>query len=136
MPFAKGSPSQLVAPDGSLAYTVLTTKTNYDAEADWGKTIRDLTGDEADGMRILLTGELGFQADSEEVFGDLDTNLLIATVLLVLVLLGAIYRAVLVALTPLVVVFFAYTAAHGVRLPLRRSPAPPCPRTGPRSSSC
>jgi RND superfamily putative drug exporter len=111
VPFAKGSPSQLVAPDGSLAYTVLTTKTNYDAEADWGKTIRDLTGDEADGMRILLTGELGFQADSEEVFGDLDTNLLIATVLLVLVLLGAIYRAVLVALTPLVVVFFAYTAA-------------------------
>jgi putative drug exporter of the RND superfamily len=111
VPFAKGSPPGLVSPDGSLAYTVLTTPTNYDEEADWGKNIRDLTGDDADGMRILLTGELGFQADSEEVFGDLDTNLLIVTVLLVLVLLGAIYRSVLVALTPLVVVFFAYTAA-------------------------
>ena len=33
--------------------------------------------------------------------------------LLVLFLLGAIYRAVLVALTPLVVVFFAYTVANG-----------------------
>ena len=38
-------------------------------------------------------------------------KLLIATALLVLFLLGAIYRAVLVALTPLVVVFFAYTVA-------------------------
>src|SRR5262245_35288206 len=82
-----------VSADGSLAYTVLTTQTNYDQEADWGKNIRDLTGDDADGMRILLSGELGFQADSEEVFGNLDTNLLIVTVLLVLVLLGAIYRA-------------------------------------------
>ena len=42
---------------------------------------------------------------------ELDTKLLLATVLLVLFLLGAIYRAVLVALTPLLVVFFAYTAA-------------------------
>ena len=62
-------------------------------------------------MRILLTGDLGFTADSEEVFGELDTKLLAATVLLVLFLLGAIYRSVLVALTPLVVVFFAYTVA-------------------------
>ena len=50
--------------------------------------------------RSSLTGDLGFCADAEEVFGELDTKLLLATVLLVLVLLGAIYRAVLVALTP------------------------------------
>ncbi|MBM3666671.1 MAG: hypothetical protein FJW90_04195 [Actinobacteria bacterium] len=55
---------------------------------------------------------MGFSADAEEVFGELDAKLLLATVLLVLVLLGAIYRAVLVALTPLVVVFFAYTVAQ------------------------
>ena len=90
---------------------VLTVPTNYDKQADWGENVRELTGDEADGMRILLTGDLGFTADSEEVFGELDTKLLAATVLLVLVLLGAIYRSVLVALTPLVVVFFAYTVA-------------------------
>ena len=70
-------------------------------------------------MRILLTGDLGFSADSEEVFGELDTKLLAATVLLVLFLLGAIYRSVLVALTPLIVVFFAYTVGDGVRLPVR-----------------
>src|SRR5829696_320244 len=38
-PFAKGSPPGLVSSDGSLAYTVLTTATNYDEEADWGKNV-------------------------------------------------------------------------------------------------
>lgn len=111
VPFEPGSPQALVSPDASLAYTVLTVPTNFEKQADWGKEVRDVTGEEADGMRILLTGDLGFSADSEEVFGELDTKLLLATVLLVLVLLGAIYRSVLVALTPLLVVFFAYTAA-------------------------
>ena len=110
-PFAAGSPPDLVSPDGDLAYTVLTVPTDFEKQADWGEAVRDTTGDQAGGMRILLTGDLGFSVDSEEVFGDLDTNLLIATVVLVLVLLGAIYRAVLVALTPLVVVFLAYTVA-------------------------
>jgi RND superfamily putative drug exporter len=111
VPFAPRSPNQLVAPNDELAYTVLTVPTDFDKAPDWGENVRDLTGESADGMRILLTGDLGFSADSEEVFGELDTKLLAATVLLVLILLGAIYRSVLVALTPLLVVFFAYTAA-------------------------
>ncbi|MGH2984076.1 MAG: MMPL family transporter [Solirubrobacterales bacterium] len=111
VPFAAGSSPDQVSPKGDLAYTVLTVPTNFDEAADWGKTVRDTTGDEADGMQILLSGDLGFSTDSEEVFGNLDKNLVIATVALVLFLLGAIYRAVLVALTPLLVVFFAYTLA-------------------------
>jgi putative drug exporter of the RND superfamily len=111
VPFAPNSPPDLVAPDGSLAYTVLTVPADYEQMADWGKRIRDVTGEEAAGMQILLTGDVGFNTDAEEVFSDLDAKLLVATVLLVLVLLGAIYRSVLVALTPLLVVFFAYTAA-------------------------
>jgi RND superfamily putative drug exporter len=111
VPFTPRAPDALVAPDGQLAYTVLTVPTNFEDQADWGENVREVTGDEADGMQVLLSGDLGFSADSEEVFSDLDVKLLLATVLLVLVLLGAIYRAVLVALTPLLVVFFAYTAA-------------------------
>ncbi len=113
VPFAPGSPKVLVAPAGDLAYTVLQVPTDFAEAADWGKNVRELTGDESDGMKIVLTGDLGFSADAEEVFGELDKKLLLATVLLVLVLLGAIYRAVLVALTPLIVVFFAYTVAQG-----------------------
>jgi RND superfamily putative drug exporter len=110
-PFARGAPPELVSPNGAVAYTALTVPTDFDKSADWGKAVRDITGEHADGMRILLTGDLGFAADSEEIFGNLDTKLLGATVLLVLVLLALIYRAVLVALTPLVVVFFSYTVA-------------------------
>ena len=62
-------------------------------------------------MRVIVTGDLGFSADAEEVFSDFDAKLLIASAVLVLFLLGAIYRAVLVALTPLLVVFFAYSVA-------------------------
>ena len=48
-----------------------------------------------------MTGDLGFNTDVEEVFGSLDTKLLLATVLLVLVLLGAIYRSPVIALIPI-----------------------------------
>jgi RND superfamily putative drug exporter len=111
VPFAKGSPPDLVSSNGDVAYTVLRVPTDFDNAADWGKAVRDITGEEADGMRIWLTGDLGFSTDAEEVFSDLDAKLLGATVLLVLVLLGLIYRAVLVALTPLLVVFLSYTVA-------------------------
>jgi RND superfamily putative drug exporter len=111
VPFTKGAPPDLVSDNGDVAYTVLRVPTNFDAAADWGKAVRDITGEEAEGMRIWLTGDLGFSTDAEEVFSDLDARLLGATVLLVLVLLGLIYRAVLVALTPLFVVFISYTVA-------------------------
>ena len=106
---AQGPPS--VSAEGDLAFTTLIVPTNFEEAADWGKLVRDTTGDEADGMQIILSGDLGFSTDAEEVFGELDVKLLLATALLVLFLLGAIYRAVLVALTPLIVVFLAYTAA-------------------------
>ncbi len=123
-PFAGGKPAEgVVSPDQSLAYTVIIVPTNFDKSADWGKLVRDTTGSEADGMQIKLTGDLGFNTDADEVFSDIDTKLLLATVLLVLVLLGAIYRSVLVALTPLIVVFFAYTIAQGFIYLLAKSGA-------------
>ena len=112
VPFTKGSPASLVSPNGDVAYTLLTVPTDFDHVADWGKAIREITGEQSNGMRILLSGDVGFSTDADEVFSDIDTKLLLATVVLVLVLLGAIYRSVLVALTPLIVVFFAYTVAQ------------------------
>jgi putative drug exporter of the RND superfamily len=113
VPFAPGSPPTLVAPNGEVAYTSLTVPTNFDEQADWGKAIRDITSKDTGDMDVFVTGDVGFSADAEEIFSDIDTKLLLATVVLVLVLLGAIYRSVLVALTPLIVVFLAYTVATG-----------------------
>ncbi|MGH2956278.1 MAG: MMPL family transporter [Solirubrobacterales bacterium] len=114
VPFQPDSPAALVSEDGTVATTILTVPTDFRESGEWGGNVRDIVDEEpSEGMRVLLTGDLGFGADAEEVFSEIDTKLLGATVILVLVLLGAIYRAVLVALTPLIVVFFAYSVAQG-----------------------
>jgi RND superfamily putative drug exporter len=109
VPFQRGA-AGAVALDRSLAYTVVTLPNTSDQNqaADWGKTLRRVAGDGGGGLKVYVTGDAGFNADFSEVFGSLDTKLLIATVILVLVLLGAIYRAPLIAITPLLVVLLAY----------------------------
>ena len=115
VPFQPGSPPGLVSKDGDVAYTYLTVPTadDFDTQGERGIAARDIIEEDPGqpGLQVLLTGDLGFGADAHEVFDSIDAKLLLATVLLVLVLLGAIYRAVLVALSPLIVVFFAYTVA-------------------------
>ncbi|MFL5883547.1 MAG: MMPL family transporter [Thermoleophilaceae bacterium] len=114
VPFQPGSPRQLVARDGTLAYTVFAVPDRPKELDKWGKKVRDVTGKGTGGLRVYLTGELGFNTDASEIFGSLDSKLLIATVLLVLVLLGAIYRAPIIAFIPLVVVGVAYMVATGL----------------------
>jgi RND superfamily putative drug exporter len=111
VPFSSDAPPGLVSANGDAAYTVVTVPLNFDRVADWGKETRDLVGDGGGGLQVYVTGDLGLWADFEEVFGEVDTRLLLATVLLVLVLLGAIYRAPLIAIIPIVVVGLAYQVA-------------------------
>ena len=70
---------ELVSPEGDLAYTVLIVPTDFEKAADWGENVRDTTGDGEDGLEVLLSGDLGFSTDAEEVFADFDLKLLIAT---------------------------------------------------------
>ena len=114
VPFAPGAPSSLVAAQGDVAYTVLTVPTDFDGLPDWGIATREIIGEGQAGLSVFLTGDMGFNADGEEIFEDIDLKLLAATVVLVLFLLGLIYRAVLIALTPLITVFFAYTLAQAL----------------------
>ena len=43
-PFDPDAPEELVAPDESLAYTVLTVPTDFENAGDWGGNVRDTTG--------------------------------------------------------------------------------------------
>ncbi|HEV2815082.1 MAG TPA: MMPL family transporter [Solirubrobacteraceae bacterium] len=114
VPFSPGAPDGLVSPDGSAAYTVVPIPQDFDKTADWGKDTRAIVdAGRPQGVETYVTGDLGFFADFEEVFKNLDALLLLATVLLVIVLLGAIYRAPLIAITPIIVVFLSYLAATG-----------------------
>ena len=108
-----GSPQQ-VSPDGRTAYTILPFPQDFEQTADWGKEVRDIVErSRPPGLQTYVTGDLGFFADFEEVFANLDALLLLATVALVLILLGAIYRAPLIAVTPILVVFLSYAVATG-----------------------
>jgi RND superfamily putative drug exporter len=113
VPFTPRAPEQLVSSRGDTAYTIVTVPTEFRKMGDWGKRLRDVVHHGDGGPQVYVTGDLGLQADFEEVFGSLDTRLLGATVLLVLVLLGAIYRAPLIALIPIIVVALAYQIASG-----------------------
>ena len=123
IPFTPGAAPSLVSKNGDVATAIYTTPTDFEKEADWGKAIRDITHSDTRGMQVFVTGGVGFATDAHEVFNSIDTKLLLATVLLVLVLLGAIYRSVLVALSPLIVVFFAYTITQALVYALAKSGA-------------
>jgi RND superfamily putative drug exporter len=116
VPFAPGAPKDLVSPKGDLAYTVLSVPNDNKHIAEWGKDIRNAigSGQSQGGMNVYVTGSVGVYADFEEVFGAVDTKLLLATVVLVISLLLVIYRAPLIALVPILVVGFAYTIAQGL----------------------
>lgn len=66
------------------------------------------------GLHSYVTGPGGVAADLEQVAEDAGKTLLIATLGLVLILLMLVYRAPLLALTPLLVVGTAYLIAIGV----------------------
>jgi putative drug exporter of the RND superfamily len=114
IPAPVGPTSRLVSANHQVAYAVYTLPTDFDKESDWGKAIRDITDTNTGDLNVYVTGDVGFNTDADEVFSNIDTKLLLATTILVLVLLGAIYRSVLVAVSPLIVVFLAYQFATGL----------------------
>ena len=115
VPFQEGAPPELVSPAGDLAYSIVAVPDDNDRLAEWGGDLRAAVGSgERDGLEVYVTGALGFTADFEEVFGDIDVRVLSVTVVLVLVLLGLIYRSPVIALIPLVVVGIAYSIAQGL----------------------
>jgi RND superfamily putative drug exporter len=115
VPFADRSPPGLVSAAGDLAYAVVSVPDDNDRLPRWGADLRTAVHEQTpEGLEVYVTGALGFNADFEQVFGDIDVKVLAVTVALVLVLLGLIYRSPLIALIPLVVVGVAYTIARGL----------------------
>ena len=112
LPSSPESGGEQISTDGQLAYTAIAVPNDPKKLPDWGKQLRGITGKGGSGLKVWVTGDVGFNADFEKVFGSFDTKLLLVTVLLVLVLLLAIYRAPLIAVLPLFVVGVAYTVAR------------------------
>ncbi len=85
------------------------------AIADGVATIRAyLAAHARPGLAVYVTGPAGIAADLDRVASEAGETLLIATLGLVLVLLLVVYRAPVLALTPLAAVAAAYLTATGV----------------------
>ncbi|CAA9508702.1 MAG: transporter, MMPL family [uncultured Solirubrobacteraceae bacterium] len=116
VPFAAGAPAELVSEKGDTAYTAVTIPLQFEDIGGWGKDAREAigSGERPGGLSVYVTGVLGLNADFEEVFADFDFKLLAATVILVLVLLLLIYRSLIIAVIPLVVVLGASFVANAL----------------------
>jgi putative drug exporter of the RND superfamily len=79
-----------------------------------GEIRRYLEAHAIPGVDSYVTGPAGIAADLERVAEEASQTLLVATLSLVLVLLLLVYRAPLLALTPLLVVGAAYLVATGI----------------------
>jgi RND superfamily putative drug exporter len=116
VPVGVAVPPGLVSPDGSVAFSAMPlTSQDSDVRTDAIKAIRKITGQgDHGGLVTHVTGAAALQSDLTTTLQSTDASLLIATALLVLLLLLAIYRAPLMALLPLIVVGVSYTCAQGI----------------------
>ncbi len=67
-----------------------------------------------EGLTAYVTGQGGVQADLLEVFGSIDSSLLLATLLIVIVILLVVYRSPVLWMLPLLAVGTAYVLAGGI----------------------
>ena len=113
----EGQASGLVSPDATTLY-VLVEITGEPAEAEFADAvaaIRERAGlAELPGAEVAVGGPGGLVVDLVQVFSNIDSLLLIVTVLLVLVLLVLIYRSPIVALIPLLAVGLVFQVSGAV----------------------
>jgi RND superfamily putative drug exporter len=114
-PYAPNSPPELRSANGQVAITLVPLTQRLSSGRDKAiKTIRRLTGNGGAGLQVDLTGPAAYQSDLNTAIMGASGGLLLATGVLVLLLLLAIYRSPLVALIPLVVVGVSYSVALGL----------------------
>lgn len=115
-PVGIAAPPGLISRDGSVAFAAIPlTSQDSDERTDAIKAIRKITGTGSHGgLETNVTGAAALQSDLTTTLQSTDASLLIATALLVLLLLLAIYRAPLMAFLPLIVVGVSYTIAQGI----------------------
>jgi putative drug exporter of the RND superfamily len=112
----QGAPSpQLLSDDRQVAYIYLTFnfgENGWNDIPDAADEIRDIA--DIDGVTVHLAGFGGQAADSAEAFEGIDTNLIMITLLVVIVILLFTYRSPILWLLPIISAVVAYSVAGGV----------------------
>jgi RND superfamily putative drug exporter len=113
---AQGAPvPTLVAEDGEVAYLYFVLNfgpDGWNAIPDAAEEIRDIA--QLDGGEVHLAGFGGQAADSAAAFEGIDTNLILATLGVVIVILLFTYRSPVLWLLPIICAIVANTIATGL----------------------
>ena len=110
-----GIPVPLVSEDGEVANLAFTF--NFGADGwlsipDAAEEVRDIS--RIDGVTVHLAGYGGQAADASAAFEGIDTNLILATLLVVILILLFTYRSPILWLLPIISAVFAYMISGGV----------------------
>jgi RND superfamily putative drug exporter len=102
--------------DGKALQVVVTVEAKvFDKIPDDVKRIRTIVKSNVPpGLDVKVTGPGGLVADFAEVFGSIDTTLLLVTGIVVALILLVVYRSLFLWLVPLMSAGLAYTVAQGV----------------------
>jgi RND superfamily putative drug exporter len=105
------------ARDGHAAETIVQVnlgKKGWNGAGAAADSLRSIAQGNADGMTVHITGPLGSAADSAEAFKGIDSTLLYATLLVVIVLLLITYRSPILWLLPVISAGIALTTAEAL----------------------
>jgi len=111
-------PQQLLSDDGEAAYLYFVWNfgdEGWNAVPDAADDVRDIT--KIDGVTVHLAGFGGQAADAAESFEGIDTNLIFATLLVVVIILLLTYRSAVLWLMPIICAVCANFIAVGVVSP-------------------
>jgi RND superfamily putative drug exporter len=111
----QNAPVQLVSEDGEVAYLYFTF--NF-GENGWNdippaaEDVREIA--QIDGVTVHLAGYGGQAADSAEAFEGIDTNLILATLVVVIIILLLTYRSPVLWILPILGAVFAFVTSSAV----------------------
>src|SRR3954452_13371933 len=116
LPLVLEAQPPVFSPNGASALVVQPVQPgdgSGDAFQNAVQSIRDRSGEPADGLEVRLTGAAGFSLDAIKVFGGINGTLLYAAAGIVLVLLILIYRSPIFWAIPFFAVILAEGASRG-----------------------
>ncbi|MET3962702.1 RND superfamily putative drug exporter [Marmoricola sp. OAE513] len=105
----------LLSEDGKVAFIAFTFnfgKNGWQDIPDAAKDVRKLS--KIDGVDVHLAGFGGQASDASEAFEGIDTNLIFATLLVVIIILLFTYRSPILWLLPIISAGFSYMISGGV----------------------
>ncbi|WP_404955545.1 MMPL family transporter [Streptomyces sp. 147326] len=110
---------EAVSKDGKMALaSVVSAEKDPAAEAGL-ESIRKLRTDgkaelQGSELKMGVTGPVALMVDAKEAAGDTDAMIMMATLVLIIVLLGVIFRSPLIALLPVLMIALMFIAANGL----------------------